>query len=186
MSIRTLEDLRGRCVIDDITGCWIWAGTYRGKLPSVRVCAGVGGSHEKSLNMSAMRAAWILAGNEVAPGQNVYHSVGCKHNCSRSCVNPAHLAVGGASERNRAAAKRGSHSDVSRLATLAKFRAANMLPAELVRSVADAIHSDGLTCKQAAEKFGVRFEMAKIIRRGQHAHQRAPVLRGASVFSFGG
>ena len=87
---------------------------------------------------------------------------------------------------NQAAAKRGAHNDVSRLARLAKFRAAHMLPADLVRNVADAIHSDGLTCKQAAEKFGVREDMAKIIRRGQHAHQRAPVLRGASVFSFGG
>lgn len=186
VSIRTLEDLRGRCVIDDITGCWNWGGTYHGKLPTARVCAGVGGLQEKSRNMSAMRAAWILAGKDVAPGQNVYHAVGCKHSCSRSCVNPDHLAAGSALERNQAAAKRGAHNDVSRLATLAKLRAAHMLPADLVRNVSDAIHSDGLTCKQAAAKFGVREDMAKIIRRGQHAHQRAPVLRGASVFSFGG
>ncbi len=79
VSIRTLEDLRGRCVIDDITGCWNWGGTYHGKLPTARVCAGVGGLQEKSRNMSAMRAAWILAGKDVAPRQNVYHAVGCKH-----------------------------------------------------------------------------------------------------------
>lgn len=178
----TLEDLRQRCFVDDITGCWIWRGAHRRKLPRVRVGAGVGGLSEPTRNMSAMRAAWLLAGKEVAPGQNVYHA----HCDNRSCVNPAHLAAGTALDRNRAAAARGSHNDVSRLSKLAKFRAEHTLPADLVKAVAGAIHDDGMTCKQAAAKFGVRYEMAKIIRRGQHAHQRAPVLRGASVFSFGG
>ena len=34
--IRTLDDLKARCVVDDITGCWHWkGGTSRG-LPSMR------------------------------------------------------------------------------------------------------------------------------------------------------
>lgn len=181
MSLRTLEDMRQRCVIDDITGCWVWRGTFRGDLPTARLSLHVD-HREAGRNMSAMRAARILFGKETAPGQNVYHAY-----CSnKSCINPEHTAAGSARKRNLAAAARGSHSDVARLATLAKFRAQTMLPFDLVRSVSEAIHAEGLTCKQAAEKFGIRHEMAKIIRRGQHAHQRAPVLRGASVFSFGG
>lgn len=178
---RTLEDIRQRCVIDEITGCWEWRGTYRGKKPTARLSLHVE-HREAGRNMTAMRAARILAGKVTAPGQNVYHAY-----CSNlNCVNPDHTAAGSAGKRNRAAAARGAHSDSARLVQLAKFRQQIMLPADLVRSVADAIHVEGLTCKQAAEKFGVRFEMAKIIRRGQHAHQRAKVLRGASVFNFAG
>lgn len=87
-SVRTLEDLLGRCVIDDITGCWHLR-TPRGR--PIRT-----GKQTYSVNlhqrgkMPATRAAWMLSsGQPPRADQVVFRTCGC-----HDCVNPLHLRIG--------------------------------------------------------------------------------------------
>lgn len=176
--IYTLEDVRLRCVIDDITGCWRWRYSSNAcGIPHCHVPAGVLGP--KRMSCSARRAAWALAGKRLPDGCAIYPA--CGH---ADCVNPTHLARGTTGDALRASNKdRRSMSTPRRLAALAAYRERWTIPAETIRAIEQALRA-GLTAKAAAEHVGVRYAIAKQVRRGEHAHQRAKVLRGASVFAW--
>lgn len=179
--VRTLEDLKMRCRIDELTGCWIWGGGHGGRtgnVPTVALAAGA--VCEGRVTMSARRAAWLLSGREIEPGRLVYRRFTCQ---SPSCCNVDHLACGGVKLKCRAAGKRGAFSTPERLLQLRKIGPVHT--PETVASIADAVHVRGLTCDAAAAEFGVDKGTVKRIRRGEHRHQRAQVLRGASVFNMG-
>lgn len=179
--VRTLEDLKLRCRVDELTGCWIWLGGHGGRnggVPMTHVSAGV--LCESRATMSAMRAAWLLSGREIEPGKLVYRRFTCK---SPSCCNVEHLACGGVKLKCRSAGKRGSFNTTERLLQLRRIGPVHT--PEVVASIADAVHVRGLSCDAAAAEFGVDKGAVKRIRRGEHRHQRAKVLPGASVFNMG-
>lgn len=83
-SVRSVEDLRGRCVCDAHTGCWHLR-TARGRsLPEDQTTVlwvhGLG-------KMSAARAAYLLSRGKV-PAQGMIAYRTCD---TRECVNPGHI-----------------------------------------------------------------------------------------------
>ena len=91
--IRTLEDLRGRCVIDAVTECWHLRKADGKPMPRAGI-RHVVWMHDSQSAVSATRAAWLLAG-KAHPGRKlVYRCCG-----SYDCINPEHLRVGSAKQR---------------------------------------------------------------------------------------
>ena len=183
--VRTLLDLRERCVIDQETGCWLWRGamsrgrgqpTSRVWLPSDAKAEGAG------TVMVAARAAWILAGKPLQAGQVVWRS-----QCTRSdCINPHHGAAGTRPEMHAAFVADGRlRGDPWRAVVNAKNRRSTILPVEKVRA-AEAMFAAGATHKEVRAALGMSSETAARIRDGLHPHSagRQRVVANASVFNM--
>jgi hypothetical protein len=165
--IRTLADLKGRCRIDDETGCWRWA-------------AGADGSGRPSLWLPALGRRVTLGiaicvlrtGNAPAPGVS-WHCTCATPNCA----NPAHRVAGNRSSQMRAAKL--TRDAVTRARIAACKRAKSKLPDE----AADDIRRSSEPLRVVAERHGISISHASNIRR---CEMRLPLAaRGASVFNLG-
>ena len=114
--IRTLEDLRLRCVCrEDEDDCWHLRSARGRPMPKDRVhCVAV---HGQKGNTTATRAAWALAGKTLRDGQVVRRVCG-----SYDCVNPEHLCQGLRAEVSRKTAADGKFRSAEQLAPLAATR----------------------------------------------------------------
>lgn len=83
--MKTIDQIKDRCRVDEFTGCWNWAGAMgQGKYPRIWQTEG---GEERS--MPGRRAAWLALGRELPSGWRVYGT--CD---SLVCVNPAHMKAG--------------------------------------------------------------------------------------------
>jgi hypothetical protein len=167
--IVTIEDLRQRCRIDDITGCWIWIGAASGprEIPSIylptfgRVCG------------AGVAIGALLNGALPAPG--VMHWSKCR---TPRCVNPAHYRRGNRSQMMRAVGCTFSATLAPKVA-LARRQGSRWCDATI-----EAVRESEGTCKEVGARYGMSPQYVSKLRRGEH---RRPLLApGASVFSLGG
>jgi hypothetical protein len=79
--IRTIDDLKDRCRVDEESGCWLWGASTSEGYPRLWIGPKC---------MTGGRAAWLLSGREIGDKRSVYHV----RRCSSICVNPEHLACG--------------------------------------------------------------------------------------------
>lgn len=180
--VRTLEDLRSRCVIDAETGCWLWRGAMsRGKSgqPTSRVwIPGDGGGRI----MTGQRAAWILAGKPLADGHVVW-----RHRCTNGqCINPYHGAAGSRPQMHAAIAASGRlRGDPRRAVVNAQNRERMLLSPETVLR-GERMFAAGALQKEVAAALGICHSSAKKIRLRTHPHSagRERVISGASVFAW--
>jgi hypothetical protein len=92
--ILTIEDLRQRCAIDEITGCWVWKGGANGRknnrAPSIWLPA-----IQKTTSAGAA-ICFLTTGRMPNPGE-VWH-----YTCQTGsmCCNPKHRHAGDHSSRN--------------------------------------------------------------------------------------
>lgn len=167
--IRTIEDLRLRCVCTPLDDCWRLR-TARGRpMPkdmrhSINV-HGVGG-------MTATRAAWMLAGKKLRNGMAIFRV--CE---SYDCVNPKHLKQGSRGDVARHNATQGRFGSKEQLAPLAASRAR--------RTKATSAHirlivESGLPSRDLASQVPLSRGRINAIRR-----ERAG-MPANSVFSWGG
>jgi hypothetical protein len=188
--VRTLKDLRSRCVIDDETGCWMWGMSMscskarpKFKTPRVYIPAGVFGD-AKVHNTTAQKAAWLLSGNTIPDG----HVVWRKHCGRHECVNPAHAHCSTRQEMHKGIAESGRlRGDPLRAVINAKNCSVQILPRELVQQ-AEALFAMGVRQKDIRDSLGISSDTLARIRRGRHPNSTGAVkvLQGASVFSLGG
>lgn len=77
--VRTIEDLRIRCVIDELSGCWNWRMAFT---------QGVGMTYLPALGKTrtVKSAAMFLTGKPIGPKQQVYAKC-----LNAKCCNPDHL-----------------------------------------------------------------------------------------------
>ncbi len=185
---RDLETLRQRCVIDAETGCWVWKAAMsrsrsRKIAPSPRVWLPDANVKGAGVLMTAGRAAWLLAGRAIAPGQVVWRSV-----CNRpDCINPAHGVAVTRAEMHRGLAKAGVNRGQPHRAAVNLRNAMRMAtPPERVREI-EAFFATGALCKDVRARFGVSAETAASIRDGRHVHSsnRRAVIPLASIFAMG-
>lgn len=188
--IRTLDDIKGRCVIDDETGCWLWRGAFSRSTthhvgPTTRVWLPVDLPRVVGAGRvtTAGKAAWVLAGNPLRDGDVVW-----RHVCHRvDCINPAHSKAGTrqAMHKEIAASDR-LKGDPRRAAVNAINRASRLTPPDVVRQ-AEAMFGAKMLQKDVCAKLGIQQMTARLIRTGQHPHStnRQRVVRGASVFNLG-
>lgn len=182
--VRTLEDLRIRCVIDAETGCWLWRGAMsrgeRGQ-PTTRVwLPPQPGTAART--MTAPRAAWLLAGKQLQPG----HVVWRKHCTRGDCINPHHGAAGTRPQMHAAIVASGRlRGDPRRAAINARNRASTLLPVETVRR-AERMYAAGAMQKEVRAALGISANSAAQIRKGLHPNCSGQVraVANASVFTM--
>lgn len=81
-----MDDIKGRCRIDELTGCWLWVGAKSEGWP--RIWAPDHTNHGGELRtQTGRRAAWhVKTGKPIPAGWRVFGT--CQ---ARNCVNPAHM-----------------------------------------------------------------------------------------------
>ena len=165
--VRTLEDLRQRCVIDDITqDCWNYGGGKTGDgLPSIwfpplgiRTTPGV-------------ILCYLKTGKRPAPGV-VWHRT-CD---SLLCCNPGHRKAG--TRRSQMANAAITRSPLER----ARISVSKRAQSKLTEAAVDDIRSSEDTLAECAARHGISVSHVSRIRRGELWR---PVEQGASVFSLG-
>lgn len=154
--IRTLEDLRLRSHVDDVTGCWCYR-LYLNANGLAYVRATVDGVQVKALGR---RAALLLAGSKPKPGQVAYPKADC---FTTECVNPKHARWGSTRDRMRLHAARGMFSTPERrLMLITNGRQASKLSDEQRLEV--SMSNEPPT--QAAARLGISKERVSQLRRG--------------------
>ena len=165
--VRSIDDLRDRCHIDDITGCWVWRYGFDGQgrpnvwMPALR----------KSTSMGVAICA-LLTGKPPKPG-TVWH-VTCRN---KLCANPAHRQEGDRSTQMLAAKYR--HTPVSRARISVGKRGQSRLSPEQIAE----IEGSTLKLSEICARYGISQTHASNLRAG---HRNRPTAApGSSVFSFG-
>lgn len=181
--VRTFEDIRLRCRVDEITGCWLWSLSMSGgETPKAWICPGVFG--EKPRTMPAAKASWLLSGRKIEEGHVVWR-VACT---DARCVNPQHCIALPRAEMRRACGLRGREKGKPERAVQNwKNRASLIAPKEVVREVEKRLGEGKKQSHIAAELPVSTFLVHKIATGKQfHSSVRAtPNLRGSSVFTLG-
>jgi hypothetical protein len=95
------QRLKSKCVVDPLTGCWVYQG-FRHKL-------GYGDFSYRGVNLRAHRVAYTLWKGEIPAGLDVLHR------CDNPpCCNPDHLRTGDPVANSRECVERGRHHMASR------------------------------------------------------------------------
>lgn len=187
--VRSLEDLRQRCVVEEDTGCWIWKGAMSRSLtrkiaPSPRVWVPDPEILGEGVLMTAGRAAWLMSGRRLETDQVVWRCI-----CNRSeCIVPEHGRAATRAEMHAGIAAAGlNRGNPDRAAINLRNSMRMATPAATVREV-EAAFAAGSNCKQVRAIFGIAQETTAAIRDGRHVHSsRKPALVPmASVFAFAG
>ena len=182
--VRTIDDLIGRCRIDD-HGCWVWclAISNNGKIggsrtPRTSVPADVLGVAARC-SVSAPRAAWLLSGRTLGSRDGVWRT--CLND---SCIAPAHLKAGTKKQEGAWMTASGHRRGDPRRAAvnLRNSTMSNAVSADDVRAIADRL-SAGILQRQVAAEFGLHVATICKISRGKHFRQRIGV-KGSSVFNI--
>lgn len=87
--IRTVDDLKQRCAVDQETGCWHWRMAMCDGVPRVHYCHPQTGAR---LTGKGRRAALILERREALPAGHVAWAKKCC--ASADCCNPDHAQSG--------------------------------------------------------------------------------------------
>lgn len=189
--VHRLADLRARCDVDPVLGCWHWQGhlgtpgsrtgsSYR--FPQVGIARLVL-CNPKRITMNARRAAWLLAGNEAPEGHPVYRC------CAGGelCINPKHSALATPEEwreiRSKAEDRRCRVDVIRNVHAIAARRA---LSREKFDAVCRDLASDEKpSLTEIGRRNGISTSLVITIRDGRHWHQRpTKLVRGASVFAL--
>lgn len=166
--VRTLADIKDRCVVDDITGCWHWRsardsnGVPNMQLPALGRVVSLG-----------VAIGTLTTGQPPARGV-VWHCT-CE---TRQCANPAHRRAGTRSSQMLAAKLKRSPQ------TRARMTAGKRRTAKLSQADADEIRGSDLKLTEIMARYGITKGYACEIRAGK---RRTPLAApGSSVFALAG
>jgi hypothetical protein len=181
-----LEDIRQRCHVDDVTGCWEWAlAISEGGKPhssrTPRVCLPSGVMEGGGRSMSVARASWLMSGRKIRPGCGVWRTC-----CNDACVAPGHLKSGTKVEEGAWMAASGHRRGKPwRAAVNRRTNAAcQAVPVDVVRAIEVRLRAGELHREISADT-GIHKATISKIARGRHMHQRGGgLVRGASVFAL--
>lgn len=139
----TKEMILDRCVLSDVTGCWLWQGT--------KAKEGYGKAKEHGKSVRIHRKAFELWKGAIPDGLCVLHR--CPGGDNPACCNPSHLRVGTKYENSMDRSKNASFS---------------RNPRKLTFEQAEAIRKDPRPATVACLDYGVSATAIRCIRRGEH------------------
>lgn len=174
--IRSLDDLKKRCIVDELSGCWLWRLSTTQGFPNVHIPHPVTGERTK---MKGRRAALILKTGKMLPsGWFAIRKPSCE---SPICCNPDHSFAGdgkayGQSIREQEIFK----NSPKRIAANRKI--ASQKTRKLTNQQASEIRQDDRSTIAIAAEYGVSKTTVNDIKRGLRYRQ---TIRGASIFSMG-
>lgn len=165
-----LERIKGRCRIDEITGCWVWTGAMSGGLtPAIHAMDYRRG---RMVTQTGQRAAWQAAKGRALPKRwRVWRT------CANSaCLNPVHLMAGSMKAY-------GEHIvSTGRFRGSESRRLANIASGVKMRKISDAqvleVMISGETLEVAAARLGVAKSTVARYRRGERRSSSAGIFSG--------
>lgn len=166
--IRTIEDLRQRCWVDDITGCWHWKGAVTQDGHPVMWMP------QLDKTTTAGVAICVLKTGST-PKKGVFWRCICD---TRGCANPDHRRPGSRSAQMLAAKITRSPLTRARM-SIGKCGRRPRLTDEQQAEIRDS--SDSL--RVLAERYGISQSTASRIRQG--IRRQLLAAPGSSVFNFG-
>lgn len=160
----TIEDLKDRCSVDEITECWNWKMGKTGEgspsiwSPTRKIRTNVGG---------------IFSDLMGKPPKGKYWYAKCGN---KQCCNPNHRVQGTRKQQMRTFV-------TSRPAlSIAKMTATKRAQGKLSEADVHDIVNGGMKLKEIVEKYGICMQYASMVRSGK---ARAPLMAsGASAFSW--
>lgn len=167
--LRTIEDLRDRCMVDEDSGCWHWRGCIHQGRPLVWFRL-----NGKKYRTRGRRAAVLLSGRTIKPGHETYATDNC---WSDDCVNPAHCRTG---SREKMFAWMVATGRSRSIVKIAKATMRCLARRKLTMAQAEAVRTSDEPARDLARRYGMNVTNIYKIRRGA---SYKPALRGASVFS---
>jgi hypothetical protein len=171
--IRTLEDLRIRCVIERVSHCWRYPTSIsEDGLPRVAIPPGVFG--DKWITTTARKAGWLLAGKSLKKGLRVYQNDLCDR---RDCCNPEHTKASSQAVMATTWVSRGHFAKLTSVRNNSVQAATHEQLAEVMRLVAEKLND-----REIAVLVGLHPQTVGKIRHGRHLHQRP--LHSSSVFEM--
>jgi hypothetical protein len=169
--VRTLADIRDRCRIDELTGCWTWTGAVSGN--------GLGSLWYPALGrvLAISTAIYHLRhGKEKARG-TVYRPV-----CGgKMCANPAHYKLGPHGCQVPRGIKRSALTRAKISATKLAAKASKLSAEARADIVANP---DGLTYEQLAARWQISQGYCYVVRNGKPNAADRKLAPEASVFAF--
>lgn len=178
--IRTLEDLRMRCDVDERCGCWRWKrGVDQDGYPVMRYIDPKTG---KPIKASGRRAALHLSRGKQVPRQ---HWAFATEQCTfKDCVNPEHSTSGVRSTHDLYQSKSESgHSMVEQMREMAK-RSCVLSPEHAV-NVIRRLATEGITQAELADELGVSRNIINRVVKGRRKCDVAPkAAPNASIFAL--
>lgn len=172
-SIQTLDDLMGRCVVEELTEHWLWKG---GKSKGCPRAYWIHPETGKEVVGWARRAAKVLErGADLPPRHRAYLT--CDH---PGCVNPAHIATGTRKQECALHAKNGVYKNNPRRKAAAIE--VNRAKSRLTMEVAEYIRSSPKLGVELAAELGVSRTAVSNIRIGKTFRKEA--ANGFSVFNL--
>jgi hypothetical protein len=163
--IRTIDDIKDRCKVDDITGCWIWAGAMKNTAPRVWL-PGIGAAS------MPMALQVVLHGTKPTAKRMLIPT------CGRvDCANPAHRKWGSKAQMFRGLMAEMAPEHRARM-TLGKRSASKVCTPQIAADVCASTEP----AQQIADRLGVHVTHVYRIKRGD-AWQ--PQLAASSVFTWG-
>lgn len=101
--MRTIDEVKGACRVDDITGCWIWTGAVDRGVPKIHA-PDWSGHNGAMKTQTGQRAVWHITKQRYVPkGWRVYST--CRTPC---CLNPEHLKCASQTQWGRDSAASGA------------------------------------------------------------------------------
>ncbi len=176
--IRTVEDLKGRCIVDDFTECWHWQGAMHmdgtGKRsPAAHIW--------DSVRQEARTMTGPLFVLEVAGRRGLGVKMGWRTCQCNDCVNPEHVAGGTRKDWGRWVAATGTWKNNPARAVANRRAARERSP--LSPEIVAEIRASDLTGRELAVRHGLKVRHVSHIRCG--TTWKDAVLPGASVFTLG-
>lgn len=157
--IQTIDDMRGRCVIDGETDCWHLRKADGKKMPNTKATmrvwiAGVG-------TKSAIRAAWELQHGQLDDDTlQPYRQCGCY-----DCINPAHMLVATKEAHGRMARRSGRQRGRAERSII--NTRIGMKNAKITAELAQWARESEQTLQDAAHGLSIAMNRVGLIRRGQ-------------------
>lgn len=174
--VNSLERLKDRCRVDDLTGCWNWSLRIgNAGLPSVH--ARMPWAPDVKVSTTGMRCAYMFKTGKTLPnGWFVWAK------CNNSmCVNPDHAVAGTGKELGMAMEKRGIYKN--KPAKLRACRENASKTRKLTMEQAREIRSSQERAVELAKYYGINKTTIWAIRRGERYRETG--LRNSSVFTMG-
>lgn len=173
--VRSVEDLRKRCVVDTDTGCWHWKQCFHQGSPRVIMPHPTTG---KIVHMRGRRAALVLQrGRDLPAGHKAWRRDCCE---SDDCVNPAHARSGTRLQWSAWARREGVYD------TQAKRIAMRRLAEKRTRVLDEAKRREIVESSESTYALAKRYGCSQFavwrVRAGQD--RTGQLLPGASVFSW--
>lgn len=155
--VRTIEDLKNRCSVDELTGCWIWRLSVSLGAPHVTVCLG-----DKKHSMRGRRAALVLVGQKIPPGHQAVARSFCTH---AMCVHPDHTRSASTKEAWKLKVASGSLKNLP--SKVAAARAQGVKLRKLTDEMVSDIRHSEASVAELAKRHNVSGNAVRNVLRGK-------------------